>query len=1700
MRRNSGLTGLLKNISKTDASGKHDTFDNYNARYNDIWPVQQWVSVTPRVSNTYNRGQILYFDYSGNLDYNQKIYFKINTVSGTWDSTDLDSSGGATMLAFPIQWTNVPALQYFNLKFKPTNTSKGAFVFNISAHIGSYDNAAAFTTNNITITDQSLSVSVPASTDQTSSLTMTFTTVGATNGDTIYWYLDSNWNPSSGTATVSNNSATATSTPVPAYYSSTGSFNTTGSAYLISTTTSGTAKSFTPVTNKKYITPELWLQINGGSTYSYNASDLSVNEGDAIRVYLTGTSGGTLGPIYNNQVALITSGSTSGFSTSDVTQGTLTGTLNSSNSYSTTFNITNDVLAEGVEYVQWQVTSAYDGTTLATSRRLAVQDTSVPPTISSWQPLFEAQSYVYQDPSSGTYTYSTTESSSFNIRANVTQNLTYSWAIQHGTTVDADFSVLSGTATASGGALIIPISPVADATTEYDQTFKILVTYNNGPVTNGTSPYIRLKDTSVGTQAVFMNIANASGAKSTTSGNWSTSISSNEGRYMYYHPTFASGQPAAINGTQYAYYQDSYYVSGSNLAWTQNAYYSSNSYGYMDNFSRDGLASIRWNGNTVYSLKYASAYPTSSIFESGTSYSANISPMFSASAYAKPHFNADGTKMYLTYYAGSGSPVGWYTDTYSLTTAYQVNSYTFLNTWKRAAPTTIMWPEGSTTQTSGNNATIYERGHFEFNASGTKVVTMHPTDRWSFKVYTLSTAWDLSTATESGNMSMLRTLAALSINPTTGLWQNQSNVTDPNYTLYSGIKCFTISPDGLQLWIQLIDSSGYQSGARYTFKFDIPAEYIVPKLYIGQGYLANVDSASNTSTTTWWPASASGDMTWGNARPALTTTTGDSSFAFTSGSYSFVPSNNYGSTGLTVSPTNSVGTGTATSSFTQDGLHMVTWQSAGNFSTNTISTYSCPTAFSSTGATLISSATWTPSNQSWNGPSGQINYPTIGYAKINNAGNALLFTIYDGNNTNSNIYIFMMGMYSSAFTFMQSNFVGNSSQGGIMKSFGSSYNPSTASGSYHYFTVSPNGKKIMWWDNTDGTCTTLREYTLPGIYFLNYNTNINTLGTTKSMGTRTYSAPYYPIWNYDGSKLFINESWSSGASRKWMRQYNVTLTELAYPAALSDSVFMVPTSTSSTGTSMTIGFNPSYTAGSKIAESLSALVTAYPSSYYCYPRVVTGAMTDMYGIPVGTVTANNAYNVTINATNVTSYTEEYTMPTSVIMHIERPSGSYAASQSPLQYADGTDGIYLSGGLMYLKCSAAADAARLTAFLKSLIKVGDTNSTCTFYTGASTTKGKYVFTNITDISRNASNVVITGSSAFTADSTLTADYIEFAMQYGVAYSYVAPPVPTSPITVTNVGSMNYGPYGQYFPITFDSSASASKVTAMSKIFSDNNANEVSSYMQFIYGGLFYENARPLWIYGNTSSPYMVNSTTVGMTGFGNYSVDTSTPAHTRTTTNTVYFKMTMDPYNSYSRPLASYSTISPSQCQLTWNSTITSTVFLGALVNTTNCPDFLVWDGTYLTTVTNITAISTSGLTTTISGTITSIDDTYGYYYGYNPFVDFAYKYIAPTVYTLATFAFSDSGGNVAASTWVNVYPANAGDAAKIYTALSSGGIVQLNVPGPTGTVWSIPVMAPNSMYYMPSGGPYGNGMLRLDFAGSPSPVSPTTGSPPTLTV
>ena len=92
MRRNSGIIGLKQSTSLTTASGKFDTYDQYNSRLGNVWPkVKKLVSISPNSGTHYEGEYKTYGVTVSGYEDGDIIYYTIASVSGNVDSSDFKS-------------------------------------------------------------------------------------------------------------------------------------------------------------------------------------------------------------------------------------------------------------------------------------------------------------------------------------------------------------------------------------------------------------------------------------------------------------------------------------------------------------------------------------------------------------------------------------------------------------------------------------------------------------------------------------------------------------------------------------------------------------------------------------------------------------------------------------------------------------------------------------------------------------------------------------------------------------------------------------------------------------------------------------------------------------------------------------------------------------------------------------------------------------------------------------------------------------------------------------------------------------------------------------------------------------------------------------------------------------------------------------------------------------------------------------------------------------------------------------------------------------------------------------------------------------------------------------------------------------------------------------------------------------------------
>ena len=131
MTRNSGLIGTKKNISNVDATGVHDTFDNYNAMKDESWPMPLGVSSIPiSFDNTSTASNYLWGDTISiivNGDGFTSLYYTMNATSGS-NSTSYWLDGS---ISGQLSGTTLSQTFSKRLKFQTAGVPGFTFTFQI---------------------------------------------------------------------------------------------------------------------------------------------------------------------------------------------------------------------------------------------------------------------------------------------------------------------------------------------------------------------------------------------------------------------------------------------------------------------------------------------------------------------------------------------------------------------------------------------------------------------------------------------------------------------------------------------------------------------------------------------------------------------------------------------------------------------------------------------------------------------------------------------------------------------------------------------------------------------------------------------------------------------------------------------------------------------------------------------------------------------------------------------------------------------------------------------------------------------------------------------------------------------------------------------------------------------------------------------------------------------------------------------------------------------------------------------------------------------------------------------------------------------------------------------------------------------------------------------------------------------------------
>ena len=194
----------------------------------------------------------------------------------------------------------------------------------------------------------------------------------------------------------------------------------------------------------------------GAATDSYvlTADKTSVTEGDTVTISLqtTNVPDGNVSYTITDQTLVF--GGSGGFTSSDLSSGSVSGNFALSNGFaSLTFTLADDGVSEGTETMNLALDNG------RANISINIVDTGV---VAPTYAITNPNPNVIDEGSTGTFTVSTT---------NVSNGTVLYWTISHLTTSDADFDAVQGTVTINNNAGSINVTTSADATTEGQESF-----------------------------------------------------------------------------------------------------------------------------------------------------------------------------------------------------------------------------------------------------------------------------------------------------------------------------------------------------------------------------------------------------------------------------------------------------------------------------------------------------------------------------------------------------------------------------------------------------------------------------------------------------------------------------------------------------------------------------------------------------------------------------------------------------------------------------------------------------------------------------------------------------------------------------------------------------------------------------------------------------------------------------------------------------------------------------------------------------------------------------------------------------------------------------------------------------------------------------------------------------------------------------
>ena len=364
MKRNSGFIGKIATVGLSSAPGVYDTFDAYNYKKNNSWPlVASYDGLSFNSGTIYENTSTTIILYTSGIAANTTLYWTI--LHGS--SSSVDFYGGIVSGSFTQFSSNNSGSFSFTTNFTP-NTSKPTKTFQIQIREGSTTGTVKYTSGTFSIPAVTTSVYWSSGTVNEGGSSTLYVNIG--NCGTAYtWTANLGWG---GTASAADFTYRDSSMTIGG-----GTYG-YGITLVNDATTEGTETATANVTlgdlfSTIYTIGSATLTINDTSV-TINATISSItsttpNEGTSFTVNVT--SGAP-----NGTTLYWSAENVSAFESADLSTISGSFTINSG-AGSFSFNITADGYTEGTEQFLIRIRrDSTSGTILATSSTISIQDTS----------------------------------------------------------------------------------------------------------------------------------------------------------------------------------------------------------------------------------------------------------------------------------------------------------------------------------------------------------------------------------------------------------------------------------------------------------------------------------------------------------------------------------------------------------------------------------------------------------------------------------------------------------------------------------------------------------------------------------------------------------------------------------------------------------------------------------------------------------------------------------------------------------------------------------------------------------------------------------------------------------------------------------------------------------------------------------------------------------------------------------------------------------------------------------------------------------------------------------------------------------------------------------------------------------------------------------------------------------------------------